>query len=96
MIGLSIDRTSETHSQVNIRIGIHDSINEMGVITRDPELIEGACTTFSKIQDQREDIDGITEKIEKNKKAMTEHQMAIMNDIYNQQIKNQNMQYEKV
>lgn len=38
LIGLSIDKVSETHSTVNMRIGIHDSVKAMGVMMKDPEV----------------------------------------------------------
>jgi hypothetical protein len=68
----------------------------MDETTRDPSLVEGASGTFSKIQDSKEDMTKLTDRMGMNKKAQTDIEMSIINEAYNQQIINQNMMYERL
>lgn len=84
MIGLSIDKTSETHSTVNIRIGIHERIKNMNETVKDPDSVRDPFGYYEKLEDQKKDIKILTDKVEKSQRGSNDYFNGMINEMINQ------------
>lgn len=59
----------------------------MGSIVKDPEVTQGAVMIYSKLEDNRDDLFKLAEKMEKNQRISGETQQLIYNKLNEQNIK---------
>lgn len=86
LLGLSIDKTSETQATVNVRIGVQKNLGGMDAIIGDPKVRDNAFGVFSKLEDAKHEFQAVQDSLERRAKENLDAFKHIQTDIINNQM----------